>query len=213
MPGLSQPLSDLGIHTLPDWLHTAAFSLLIPGLMAGFAILQGSRSVAAEEESGRLSLLLSASLSRRRLVFGHLAALLLSVLAMALVVTLSLAAFSALGGSPLRLPVLAGTGLNLALFAAALGAFAQALGCLLGRSSMARGLALLALLFGWLLFHLPDVMSLPVWLADFSPWYFYLHARPVMQPAAGSALLVQAGAFLLWSAAAWLIFERRDLSI
>lgn len=194
-----------------QWLpwEQAALTLLLPGALAVYAILQGSRAVAAEEESGRLSLLLAASLSRSRLVYGRLAAVLIGVLGLALVIALSLAACSALAGTALPAAALAGAAFNLTVFAGAMGAFALALGCLLGRTFPARALALLVLLLGALVYYLPRWTSLPVILAQLSPWYFYLSAFP---PAV-SGLLVQAGAIVLWALAAGMIFERRDLTI
>lgn len=191
----------------------AALTLLLPAALAVYAILQGSRAVAAEEESGRLSLLLAASLSRRRLVYGRLAALLLGILGLALVIMLSLAACSALGGAALPAATLAGAGINLALFAGGMGAFTLALGCLLGRTLPARSLALLALLLGGLAYDLPRWADFPTVLADLSPWHFYLSAPALPAPPEVGGLLVQAAAIVLWALVAATIFERRDLSI
>lgn len=211
-PALRRLIHGADPAQLLTW-EQAALTLLLPAALAVYAILQGSRAVAAEEESGRLSLLLAASLSRRRLVFGRLAAVLIGVLGLALVIMLSLTACSALGDAALPAATLAGAGMNLALFAGGMGAFALALGCLLGRTFPARALALLALLLGGLVYYLPQWAGVPAILADLSPWYFYLSAPALPAAPAFSDLLVQAGTMVLWALAAGMIFERRDLSI
>ena len=133
--------------TLPDWLNVTGFSLAFPGALGVLAVFMGSRAIAGEIESGSLDLLLSRPVPRARLVWHSFTALAAGLALQGVVIWLEVASLALVWRIPVNLLNLAGATLNLALLSLVFGAFALALGCLIGRSLLTRWITLGLLLF------------------------------------------------------------------
>ena len=70
---------DTDLTSLRGFIQVELFSLWVPLLLAVFAIVSGTSQIAGDEQAGRLELLLSQPLSRRRLFIERAGALLLAV--------------------------------------------------------------------------------------------------------------------------------------
>ena len=196
------------------YLGSSVYGLLVPLLVAVFAIDWGTRAVAGDEEAGTLDLLLAHPVSRTRLALQRFAAL---ITALTLVGALLLLAMLAIAG-PAQLQGItasefAAATAQLALFGACLGALAFAVGAATGRKALAlgasAGVAVLAYLANGVF---PQLQGLE-WTRDLSPWHWYLGGEPLKHGLqAGDALLLLVVTLVL-VAAGTLLFNRRDVAV
>jgi ABC-2 type transport system permease protein len=222
---LVHPLfSDLASHSLPAWLqgffpvesfsNAASWSQQVvlgwitPLLIAVYAAGLGSWLVAGEEERGSLGFLLSAPFRRYRLVFEKILVLVFALLGMVAVIWLAFVTAAWIRAIPLTFSMLLRGALALLLFGMAVGGLALALGCLTGRRRLSLGITLLAVLITLIAGNTPDPLPFRGlhWL---SPFYFY--TVTIRGDSLGLVLLL----LLVLAAllAAWLGFERRDITI
>jgi ABC-2 type transport system permease protein len=196
------------------YLGSSVYGLLIPLLVAVFAIAYGTRAVAGDEEAGTLDLLLAHPVSRTRLAlqrFAALAAALVLVGAVLLLAMLAIAGPAELEG--ITAAELTAATTQLALFGACLGALAFAVGAATGRKALAlgvsAGVAVLAYLANGVF---PQVEGL-AWTSDLSPWHWYLGGEPLKNGLqAGDSLLLLAVTLVL-VAVGTLVFNRRDVAV
>jgi ABC-2 type transport system permease protein len=196
------------------YLGSSVYGLLIPLLVAVFAIAYGTRAVAGDEEAGTLDLLLAHPVSRTRLAlqrFAALAAALVLVGAVLLLAMLAIAGPAELEG--ITAAELTAATTQLALFGACLGALAFAVGAATGRKALAlgvsAGVAVLAYLANGVF---PQVEGL-AWTSDLSPWHWYLGGEPLKNGLqAGDSLLLLAVTLML-VAVGTLVFNRRDVAV
>jgi ABC-2 type transport system permease protein len=198
--------------TSVGYLNTEVFSFMVPLLIAIFAILWGSDLVAGEEERRTIDSLLANPISRKRFVVEKWAALLsgVGILSFALEVLIGLLGplFKLhVGWAPLTAVIL-GT----ALFAAAVGTLALALGAATGSRSLARGVATALAVGMYLLSSLAQIVSWLKPVQGISLWYHALGTNPLVS---GfhllhlSVLLLSIGMFGLLATFG---FDRRDLA-
>jgi ABC-2 type transport system permease protein len=196
------------------YLGSSVYGLLVPLLVAVFAIAYGTRAVAGDEEAGTLDLLLAHPVSRTRLAlqrFAALAAALVLVGAVLLLAMLAIAGPAELEG--ITAAELTAATTQLALFGACLGALAFAVGAATGRKALAlgvsAGVAVLAYLANGVF---PQVEGL-AWTSDLSPWHWYLGGEPLKNGLqAGDSLLLLAVTLVL-VAVGTLVFNRRDVAV
>ena len=196
------------------YLGSSIYGLLVPLLVAVFAIAWGTQAVAGDEEAGTLELLLAHPVSRTRLALQRFAAL---ITALTLVGALLLLAMVAIAG-PAQLAGVTATEFvaataQLVLFGACLGALAFAVGAATGRKALAiatsASVAVLAYLANGVF---PQLQGLE-WTRDLSPWHWYLGGEPLKHGLqAGDALLLLMVTLVL-VAAGTLLFNRRDVAV
>ena len=196
------------------YLGSSLYGLLIPLLVAVFAIAYGTRAITSDEEAGTLELLLAHPVSRTRLALQRFAAL---TAALALVGTLLWLAMLAIAG-PAQLQGItaahfAAATVQLALFGACLGALAFAVGAATGRKALALGASAGAAVLAYLANGVfPQVEGL-AWTRDLSPWHWYLGGEPLKNGLqSGDALLLLAVTAVLITAGTWR-FNRRDVAL
>ena len=196
------------------YLASSVYGLLIPLLVAVFAIAYGTRAVAGDEEAGTLDLLLAHPVSRTRVALQRFGAL---VAALALIGAVLWLAMLAIAGPAELVGVtaaeFAAVTIQLTLFGACLGGLAFAVGAATGRRALAlgasAGVAVLAYLANGVF---PQVEGLE-WTRDVSPWHWYLGGEPLKNGLqAGDALLLLAVAAVLVAAGTW-AFNRRDVAV
>lgn len=202
------------LTTAAGYLSSAVYGLLIPLLMAVFAIAGGTRAVAGDEEAGTLDLVLAHPVSRTRLALQRFAGIAVGI---AVVGTALLLAILGLRG-PAQLDgvtaaELAAITLQLALFGAVFGALAFAVGAATGRKALTLGVSAGVAVFAFLCNGvLPQVDGLE-WVRNLSPWHWYLGGEPLVNglQLADSGLLlgvtVALVAFGTWA------FGRRDVAV
>jgi ABC-2 type transport system permease protein len=196
------------------YLGSSVYGLLIPLLVAVFAIDWGTRAVAGDEEAGTLDLLLAHPVSRTRVALQRFAAL---IAALTLVGALLLLAMLAIAG-PAQLQGItaaefAAATAQLALFGGCLGALAFAVGAATGRKALAlgasAGVAVLAYLANGVF---PQLQGLE-WTRDLSPWHWYLGGEPLKNGLqAGDSLLLLVVTLVLVAAGTW-SFNHRDVAV
>jgi ABC-2 type transport system permease protein len=202
------------LTTPAGYLGSSVYGLLVPLLVAVFAIAFGTRAVAGDEEAGTLDLLLAHPVSRTRLALQRFAAL---TTALALVGALLWLGMLAIAG-PAELEgvsaaELAAATIQLALFGACLGGLAFAVGAATGRKALAlgisAGMAVLAYLANGVF---PQVEGLE-WTREVSPWHWYLGGEPLKNGLqTGDVLLLLAVTAVLVAVGSW-AFNHRDVAV
>lgn len=198
--------------TPEGFFNLQPFSILAPLLFIVFAVAKGSDATAGEEERGTLDLLLANPLGRRRAVvqksLAHGAAL--SVLSV--VFWLAMAGGTWLFGIALDRLRLAEVIFSLWLLGLVFYALALACGCWRGKKKfsigVSGGLAVITYLVNA---YAPMVESLRPYRVV-SPFYFYNGNNVLGNGLQPAHVLVLAGLFTFFSAAAIVAFQRRDLA-
>jgi ABC-2 type transport system permease protein len=205
-------LNSGDLSTAQGYLGGAVYGLLVPLLVAVFMIAAGARSVAGDEEAGTLELALAHPVSRRRLALRRLGA---ALTGMAVVAVVLFALMTALRG-PFELDTVSVGGFlamnaHLALFGAAFGTLAFAVGAATGSRSLALGLsagiALLAFLANSVF---PQVAALE-WTRTVSPFHWYLGGDPLTNGLQWPGALALAVTTAVLAVVGTVLFARRDI--
>ena len=198
------------IATAPGYLTSTIFGLLGPALLLVFAIGQGARLLAGQEEDGTLELELTSPVSRRALLFERLSALWLGVFVLVAVITgTSIAIVTGMEIDVDVVGILAG-GVGLLLLTAGFGTVAFGLGAATGRRALAlgagAGLAVLAYMFN----AIGPLLDAD-WMLAVSPFSWYLEGDPLVEGFIWWRVALLAAVSVVFAAVGWLRFERRDL--
>jgi ABC-2 type transport system permease protein len=212
--GLLEAFNYDDLTSPAGYLGSSVYGLLVPLLVAVFAIAAGTRAVAGDEEAGTLDLLLAHPVSRTKVALQRYTALVAGLALVGVVLWLGMLAVA--GPAELEgitAAELAAATTQLALFGACLGAVAFAVGAATGRKALAiaasAGLTVLAYLANGVF---PQVEGL-AWTRDLSPWHWYLGGEPLKHGLqAGDSLLLVAVTLVL-VAAGTLLFNRRDVAV
>ena len=195
------------------YVNTELLSWLAPIVLIAFAIAVAGRSLAGEEESGTLSLLLANTVGRRRLVLQKYAAMLVVLAVLGAAFGLSLVIATRIAGTPVGADQLAEAFVRLTLLGLAIGSVTFAVGGATGRrqTGIAAGAAVGVAMY---LLNTLAVMnetirplryiSLFHYAGGASPLGRGLDVPSLLVPLATSAALLVA---TLW------LFERRDVHV
>ena len=201
-------------YTTPEgYLNGEVFFLMYPLLLLVFAIGFGSDAIAGEEERGTLDLLLSNPLNRWHLVLDKFIAMVVCTLLLAIVFWAALAAGGAVIDMGLNLARLAAVCFSGFLLALTFGSIALVVGCARGKRGISLGVGGALAVYAYFLNALAPLIE---WLEPFqvvSPFYFYIHAKPLsngLDPVHAAVLIGLTGIFLV---IAVITFERRDLAV
>jgi ABC-2 type transport system permease protein len=198
--------------TPEGFFNLQPFSILAPLLFIVFAVAKGSDATAGEEERGTLDLLLANPLGRRQAVIQKSLAHGAALLALSAVLWLAMAGGSWLFGIALDRLRLAEVTFSLWLLGLVFYALALACGCWRGKKKfsigVSGGLAVITYLVNA---YAPMVESLRPYRIV-SPFYFYNGNNVLSNGLQPSHVLVLAGLFSFFTAAALFAFSRRDLS-
>ena len=205
---------DFSDYTTPEgFLNGELFGFMYPLMLLIFTVGFASGAIAGEEEGGTLDLLLSHPLRRWQLVLEKFAAMVVSVLGIAVFFWLALLIAGAvidMGLSPLRLAAVCFAG---ALLAISFGALALAVGCARGKKTLAVGVAGA---IGFVSYILNALAPMVEWLEPFrkfSPFYYYNSTDPLGNGLDFGHAAVLLGLTLVFLAVALVSFQRRDLSV
>lgn len=206
--------SDLaGFSTPAGYLNAELFGLMLPMLVAVFAIGRGSGAIAGEERHGTMELLLSQPIPRTRLLLEKYAALTVSIVELASFVWVVLVVGALLVGMDIGVVRLAEMCLSLALLGLAFGSVAFAVGAYTGRHGLSIAVGASVVAAGWVL----NTLSLMAEVLEPTRWlslqHYYNGESPLLyglNPAHAGALLAVS---LVCLAVAHAGFLRRDVRV
>lgn len=197
-----------------NYLSTSVFGLLVPILLAVFAIAAGTKVIAADEEAGTLDLVLAHPVSRARLALQRL----LAVGAALLFITgLMWLAVSGLRGpsqfSEVGVDKILAICVQLALLGLFFASLTYAVGAWTGRKAAAIGAGAAVAVLGYLAdSFLPQINGLK-WTENFSPFDWYLGNEPLTNGISGTSVLIfTALSTVLIGLGTWR-FSQRDIAV
>lgn len=203
--------SGLDLTTPAGYLNAESMSLMVPILLAVFAIGLGGGSVAGDEERGTLDLMLAHPVRRRRVVLDTAGAAALLVLGLSAVLLAVVLLAHPLFQLDIAVPrVLAAFAAVISL-AALFGALALAVGCGRGRKGVAYAVAAGAMVVAYLADTLAKAVHALRPLRPLSPFRWALGDQPLRTGFHPLMLLPLVLAAVLVVAAV-VMFERRDLT-
>jgi ABC-2 type transport system permease protein len=193
------------------YVNVELLSWLAPIVFIAFAVSIAARALAGEEEAGTLSLLLTQTVGRRRLVLHKYAAMIVTVAILGLAFWLALVVATAIAGTPVGAGKLADAMLRLTLLGLAVGSVTFAVSGATGRrqTGIAAGAGV-----GLAMYLLNTLSQMNVHIRPFrylSLFHYSGGASPLGQGfnAGGVAVLLATSAALLVVTA--VSFERRDV--
>lgn len=205
MQDLSRPETYLG---------STVFGLLVPILLAVFAISAGTKAVAGDEEAGTLDLVMAQPVGRVSLALQRFGAIVLAVVLISALVGLAVTGMRGPAEYPeVSAGNIAATTFQLVLFGVFFGALAFGIGAWTGRKTLALAAGAIVAVVGYLCnSFLPQVEGL-AWTEKISPFYWYLGGEPLVNGLDWGGIGLLAGlAALLAGLGTWR-FTRRDLAV
>ncbi|MBB6173062.1 ABC-2 type transport system permease protein [Nocardiopsis mwathae] len=213
MPEVARAMGWEDMSSPAGYLNATVFGLLAPLLMVIAAIAFGTRAIAADEEEGKLELVLAHPVGRVSVLLQRFAAVVvaLAVIGLAALATLLLLEpLLDLGIGPYHLFAATATTVLIALV---YGSVALAVGAATGRRSYALGGAVLLAAIG----YLGNTFALQVeeleWMRFLSPFYYGFDPNPLVNgfDPAYAAVLVAVPVVLV--ALGLGAFTRRDIAV
>lgn len=201
------------LTTAAGYLGGSVYGLMVPLLVAIFALAAGTRAVAGEEDAGTLDLLLAHPVSRTRFALYRVAAVFAEVVLIAVTVGVVMIALSGpVGFDGITVGEFTAMTLHLILFGTAFGALAFAVGAAIGGKGLTlavgSGLTVLAYLAGGVI---PQVDGLE-WVRNLSPFHWYNGGDPLVNGAQWGYLGLLAAMTAILVAVGVVGFQRRDVT-
>ena len=214
-PDALKSLFGIGSGSLtsgPGFLDAELFSFMLPLFVFVLAIGSGARTLAGEEDAGRLELLLAYPVGRSRTVLAKSIAVAVEVALVCAVILVVLAGFDPLVGLDIAAGKLAAAVGGLAVLGILHGWLAVAVGAAVPSRTIALGVPAAVAAGGYLVAGLHELAG---WLDPFrfvSP-FWWIGSSPLQNGVRGWGILVVLLAALASLVAAMLLFERRDLKV
>ncbi|MER5635553.1 ABC transporter permease subunit [Kitasatospora sp. NPDC002227] len=204
-------LQDYG--TVAGYFGSTVFGLLVPILLAVFAVSAGARAIAGDEEAGTLDLVLAHPVGRVQLAVSRWLAVLAAILlAGAVLLLVELAIRVPAGFTDLGMANLAAMVLQLVLFGCCFASIAFGIGAWTGRRTYAIvGGAYLTVVAYLCDSFLPQINGLH-WTQYFSPFHWYLGGEPLVNGVQWTHCALLAGVGLAFAAIGIHGFSRRDIA-
>ena len=203
--------ASFDFSTAAGYLNAELFSLLVPLLLAVFAIGFGASTVAGERERGLLDLILVNPVSRRRVATEKALALAAAVALLAVVAALVMRAVGATVDLGVEAIGVAAAFTGAVLLCVLHGYVALLVGAATGSRAAAIGAAAALFTAGYLLQALAGLVSWLEPLRVLSPFYLYNGSTPLAHGFPVVHHLVLAGLCLAVFLATAVAFERRDV--
>ncbi len=205
--------SGIDVTSPAGYLNSQMFSNVVPILFIIFAVILGSGAIGREEDRGTAELLLSAPVSRRRVIVEKAVAgaALLAALGVALTVALLLG--RKLVGMDIAIEGLIAAAAAAVFLGATFAAIALAITAALGRRGHAGAWTGSLAVASFMLYSLaPIVPSLNGW-QKVSPFYWYQGSDPLSNGFDVGHLAVLLAASVILTVASAVLFERRDVYV
>ncbi len=212
--GLLQAIGFTDVTSAAGYLGSTTFGLLGPALVIVFAAAVGGSAIAGDEEAGRIDLTLSHPVSRWSLAWQRFAAIVVGMLLAGIVLAIGLVAISGPADlGEIATANLLAASIQLAIMGTFFGALALGIGAATGRRALVYAAVAIVGVGGFLGYNLAPMVEGLAWLADISPFRFYLGGEPLVNgfQVVDSAVLV--GAALVLVTAGGFAFDRRDLAV
>ena len=202
---------SLDYTTGAGYLGSEVFSLTIPLVLIIAAVAAGARAIAGEEEQGTLDLLLANPVSRRRVVWEKLAALVVEMTVLGLVLWIALwVGARAVDMKVSGLHILAGS-IDAVVLALMFGCIALLVGSASGHRGRAVAITAALAVAAYLLDAIAPLANSIDFLQKASPFYHYKAADPLREGLDLHVALLAAVAAVA-AVLAPLAFDRRDLT-
>jgi ABC-2 type transport system permease protein len=199
-------------YTRPGgFLNTQLFSLLLPLLIGAFAIGFGASTVAGEQQTGQLDLVLALPVTRARIVREKAIAVTTGVMFLTLTSAAVILGVGALVDLDITVSYVAAACMGAGLVALVHGLLALAIGAASGNRALALGLSSGAFVAGYLIQALSGLVDAMKPLRALSPLY---HANGTLPINTGFPIwhhLLLAGVCAVLGGVAVAVFERRDV--
>jgi ABC-2 type transport system permease protein len=204
-------LQDYG--TAAGYFGSTVFGLLVPILLAVFAVAAGARAIAGDEEAGTLDLVLAHPVRRVRLAAARwLAVLAAIVLVGAVLLAVELAVRVPAKFTAISMAHLAAMIFQLVLFGSCFASITFGIGAATGRRMYAIVGGAYVTVAAYLAdSFLPQINGLH-WIQYFSPFYWYLGGEPLKNGVQWGHCALLAGLGVVFAAAGIRGFNRRDLA-
>ena len=206
--------NDLSDFTSPaGYLNAELFGFMAPFLFIIFAVAQGSFAVAGEERAGTLELLLSAPITRGRLILEKFASMVTLTGALAAVLWVVLAVGRLPAGMDISMLRLAEMTISVSLLGLTFGSVAFAVGSAKGGRGLSVGVAAAATVTTYLLSALSKIASAVEPAQWISPFYYYNENNPLVNGLNLVHATVLVVVILSLTSLAYWGFQRRDLRL
>jgi ABC-2 type transport system permease protein len=204
-------LEDYG--TAPGYFGSTVFGLLVPILLAVFAIAAGTRAIAGDEEAGTLDLVMAHPVTRVRLAVSRYLSVLVAIMLVGVVLLLvELAIRIPAKFGVITMANLAAMSFQLTLLGFCFASIAFGIGAYTGRRMYAIvGGAYVAVATYLCDSFLPQINALH-WIEYFSPFYWYLGGEPLVNGIQWTHCALLVGLSLYSAALGIWGFNRRDLA-
>ncbi|HEY6398639.1 MAG TPA: ABC transporter permease subunit [Solirubrobacteraceae bacterium] len=209
--GVAQLLGGADYGTITGWFRSEIGSVYGPLVIGALAIVGAAATMAGEEESRILSLVLAHPITRSRLVAAKAVAIAVVVLIVAAGTCAGMIFGVALGGGGISLGHISALAVQLACFGFATGALSLAVAAGTGRRALATAIAAAVGITGWLINGFVPLVSALGWLKYLSFFYYYAGHDPLTQGVDIGDIVVLIGLTLVLTVLAMIGVERRDL--
>jgi len=203
--------SGADMSTPVGYIQIELMSFMGPMLVILYAVVQGSRSVAGEEERRTMDLLLAAPVSRARVLLEKAAAMVAGTVGLTAVLGAALVIEGRLFDMVIPVDKLAAAMLHLALLGLVFGSMSLAIGAVSGSAGLSRGVPAAVAVVAYLVNGLGPMVS---WLdpaQELSPFYQYIAHDPLRNGVSGPAAAVAVATVVVLMAVAVWGFQRRDV--
>jgi ABC-2 type transport system permease protein len=215
--GLPQAMKDAfhmdDYSTAVGYFSSTVFGLLVPILMAVFAIAAGTRAIAGDEEAGTLDLVLAHPVGRTRLALARFGAVVIAIVgagALLLVVMLAIREPAKFGD--LSVANLLAVCVQLTLFGICFAAIAFGIGAYTGRRVITLGSAAYIAVVSYIAdSFLPQISALG-WTRNILPFGWYLNGEPLRNGIQWGNCALLVGLAVIFVAVGVWQFDRRDLT-
>jgi ABC-2 type transport system permease protein len=209
--GVADLLGGADYGTITGWMRSEIGAVYGPLVVGAVGITAAAGSLAGDEESGILAVVLAHPIARSRLVLEKAGAAAANVVVIALGTFAGLLAGVAVAGGGVAVAHQAALAVHLAFFGFATSALALALAGLTGRRAVATSGAAAFAVAGFLINGFAPLVDAVSWLKYLSVFYYYAGHDPIGNGVHAADLAVLAGAAAALVAAAVVGFKRRDL--
>jgi ABC-2 type transport system permease protein len=205
-------LAAADMSTAVGYVQTELLGLTGPLLVVMFAVLAGANGIAGEEDRRSLDLLLANPVTRTRVVLERITAMVVGTAALVTAMGVALVAVGRPAGLDLPVGRIAAAMLHLGLLGAVFGALAAAVGAATGRLALARAVPAVAAVLAYLVNGLAPLVEWLQPFRDLSPFAQYSGHTPLAHGVSVAGAAVAAGTVLVLTAAAVVMFRRRDVA-
>lgn len=203
--------SGADMSTPVGYLQVELLSFMGPLILMLYTVTAGAAAVAGEEDRRTMDLLLSAPVSRTRVVVEKLIAMCAGTLLLGAVGAVALVGEGALADMGLPWGNVTAAMLHMALLALVFGALALAVGAVTGHATLSRAVPAVVAVLAYVVNGLAPIVSWLKPLQQLSPFYQYIGHDPLRHGVSWTSVGVAVATVAVLAVVAVLGFRRRDV--